>query len=132
MLILEGAGGLPRPGGEIVPPPGQELLGVITSRGPSRESYNSMRKATGAGEAGGPPAAGAAVSAEGMRASISSAAVAPALLQRGLPGSGAEVVAVEGAATLPGDGRGQAETERPKPALPGAGAQPGTRTARGG
>ena len=36
----------------------------------------------------------------------------------------AGVVAVEGAATLPGDSRRQAETERPKPALPGAGPQP--------
>ena len=44
---------------------------------------------------------------------------APALLQRALPGGGAEMVTVEGAAALPDDGAGPTETKRPKPALPG-------------
>src|SRR4051794_14698422 len=43
------------------------------------------------------------VSAERLRPTLSSAASAPALLQRGLPGCGAEVVALEGAAEIPGD-----------------------------
>src|ERR1019366_898245 len=46
-------------------PPGQELLGVITSHGPSRESYRSSRKSRGSAEAIAPSAADAAVSAEG-------------------------------------------------------------------
>jgi hypothetical protein len=37
----------------------------------------------------------------------------------------------KGAATIPGNDDGQTETERPKPALPGAGAEPETITARG-
>jgi hypothetical protein len=66
------------------------------------------------------PAADAALSAERLRGALSSSAGAPALLQRALPGGGAEMVAVEGATTIPGDGTGQTATERPKPALPGA------------
>ena len=41
------------------------------------------------------------------------------------------MVAVEGAATIPGDDGGHTETEQPKPALPGAGAEPETTRARG-
>jgi len=55
-----------------------------------------------------------------MRAALSSAAGAPPLLQRGLPGGGTEMVAVEGTAAVPGDDIRQKETERAKPALPGA------------
>ena len=84
-------------------PPGQELLGVITSHGPSRESYRPSRKSRGSAEAIAPPAADAALSAERMRAALSSPAGAPALLQRRVPGGGAEMVAVEGAAKIPGD-----------------------------
>jgi hypothetical protein len=112
-------------------PPGQELLGVITSHGPFRESYRSSRKSRGSAEAIAPPAADAVLSAERMRAALSSPAGAPALLQRALPGGGAEMVAVEGAATIPGDGGGPTETERAKPALPGAGQKPETTRARG-
>ena len=36
------------------------------------------------------------------------------------------MVAVEGTATLPGEGGEQTEAERPKPALPGAGQEPKT------
>ena len=127
MLILEGAGGLPRPGGEVGPPPGQELLGAVTSHGPSRESYKQSRETRGrAAAAGSPPAQGPALSAEGMRAAFSSAASAAALLQSAVPGGGAGVVAVEGAATLPRDGGGPTEAERAEPALPGAGPQPET------
>jgi hypothetical protein len=101
--------------------PGQELLGVITSHGPSRECYTPSRKSRGwPAEAIVPPAANAYLSAEGMRAAFPSSASTAALLQRALPGGGAEVVAVESTATIPGDGAGPAETERPKPALPGA------------
>jgi hypothetical protein len=72
------------------------------------------------------------LSAEGMRATLSSAASEPALLQPALPGSGAAMVTVEGAATIPRDGAGPAETERARPALPGARQKPETTTARGG
>jgi hypothetical protein len=54
----------------------------------------------------------AALSAEGMRAALSSRAGAPALLQRTLPGVGEVLVTVEGATTISGDGGGPTETER--------------------
>src|SRR5271169_200303 len=111
-------------------PPGQELLGVVTSHGPSRESYRSSRKSRRSAPAFGTPAAEAALSAEGVRAALSSPASAPALLQRAVPGGGAEMGAVEGPATIPGDDGGQRETAQPKRALPGAGAQPETARAR--
>src|ERR1700685_1254284 len=107
-------------------PPGPELQGVITSHGPSRESYRSSRKSRGAAEAFSPPAAHAVLSAEGMRAALSSLAGAPALLQPELPGGGAEMVAVEGAATIPGEGGGPTETEWSKSALPGPCQRPET------
>ena len=67
---------MPRRG--VRSPPGQELLGVATSHGPSRESYRSSRKSRcGTAEASGTPAEGAALSAERMRAALSSAAGAP-------------------------------------------------------
>src|ERR1035441_2455721 len=76
-------------------PPGQELLGVITSHGPSRESYRSSRKSRGSAEAIAPSAADAALSAERVRGALRSPAGAPALLQRRVPGSGAGMVAME-------------------------------------
>src|SRR6266849_2256564 len=115
----------------VASPPGQELLGVITSHGPSRESYRSSRKSRGwSAKAIAPPAADAALSAERMRAAFSSPASTPALLQRALPGGGAAMVAMEGAATVPGEGSGPAETERPEPTLPGARQKPETSRAR--
>jgi len=51
------------------------------------------------------------VPAKGLPATLSSSAGASALLQRTLPRGGAEVVALEGAATISGGG-GQAETQR--------------------
>ena len=52
-------------------PPGPELLGVITSRGPSRESYTPSRKSRGwPAEAIATSAADARLSAEGMRAAF--------------------------------------------------------------
>src|ERR1700674_4956778 len=120
------------PGGEVDSPPGQELLGVITSHGPSRESYRSSRKSRGwATEAIAPSAADARLSAEGMRAAFSSPTSAPALLQRGLPEGGAEMVALESPREISGDDGGPAETERAKPALPGARQKPETIKARG-
>jgi len=41
----------------VVPHPGQELQGVITSHGPSRESYRSSRKSRGSAEGFKTPAA---------------------------------------------------------------------------
>src|ERR1700688_2881832 len=111
-------------------PPGQELLGVITSHGPSRESYSSSRKSRGSAKAMGTPDADAAQSAERVRAALSSPAGAPALLQSAPPGGGAEVGAMEGAAAIPGDDGGPTGTERPKPTLPGACPEPETPRAR--
>src|SRR5438477_5491728 len=106
----------------VASPPGQELLGVITSHGPSRESYSPQQKSRGwPAEAIAPPAADAELSAERMRTALSSRAGVSALLQQRLPGGGAEMVAVEGAATISGYRCGRAETEWTKPALPGVG-----------
>src|SRR5215469_13624932 len=41
---------------------------------------------------------------QGMRGALPSPSGTPALLQRAVPESGAEMVALEGAATIPGDG----------------------------
>ena len=75
-------------------------------------------------------ATAAVVFAERVQAAFSSAAAAPAVLQRGLPGGGAEVVAVESPATVPRNGGGPSATQRSKPALPGARQEPETSTAR--
>src|SRR2546427_9771273 len=111
--------------------PGQELLGVITSHGPYRKSYQVSQKAKGRPTtASGLPAAHSLLSAEGMRAAFSSQASATAILQRRVRKGGAAMGAVEGAATVPGDSHRQGETERSKPALPGAGQKPETTRAR--
>jgi len=73
---------------------------------------------------------GPACAAKGLPTTLSSSAGASALLQRTLPGSGAEMVALEGAATISGDGSGATETEWSKPSLPGAGAKPERSKAR--
>jgi hypothetical protein len=112
-------------------PPGPELLGVITSHGPSRESYRSSRKSRGSAEAFRAPAAHAVLSAEGMRTALSSPAGAPALLQRRMPEGGAEMVAVESPREIPGVGGGPTETERSKPTLSGACQRPETSRAGG-
>src|SRR6266851_1409125 len=113
-------------------PPGQELLGVITSHGPSRESYSPCRKSRGgAAQAIAPPAANPPVSAERLRAAVSSPAGPPTILQPRVPSGGAAVGAVEGAATIPDDQRGPTEAERARAALPGAGQKPETPGARG-
>src|ERR1700735_4717648 len=103
------AGGT-EPWRRVASTPGQELLGVITSHGPSRESYNSIRKSSRSAEAIGTPATETAVPAERMRAALSSPAFSTAVLQRGLPEGGAEMVAVEGPATIPDDEGRQTET----------------------
>ena len=119
------------PGRGVDSPPGRELLGVITSHGPFRESYSPTRKSRGQpAEAIAPPAADASLSAEGMRAALSYSADVPALLQRTLPGVGVALVTVEGAATIPGDEGGPTETERPKPTLSGADQKPESPRAR--
>ena len=90
------------PGRGVDSPPGRELLGVITSHGPYRESYSPTRKSRGqSAEAIALPAEDASLSAQRMRTALSSPADAPALLQRTLPGVGAALVTVEGAATIP-------------------------------
>src|SRR5664279_1913999 len=109
---------------------GQELLGVITSHGPSRESYRSSRKSRGSAEAIAPSAADAAVSAEGVRGALSPTAGTPALLRRGMPGGGTEMVAPESPREIPGDGGGPTETEWSKRALPGARQKPENTRAR--
>src|SRR5437879_3872300 len=109
----------PRRGAD--PSPGQELLGVITSHGPFRQSYSPSRKSRGwPAEATPPPAADAGLSAERMRAALSSAPITTALLQREVPGGGTKMVALESPREIPGDGGGSTETERSKRALPGA------------
>src|SRR5258705_14015733 len=56
-------------------PPGQELLGVITSHGPYRASYQVSQKAGGRPTTtSGLPVAHSPLSAEGMRATFSSQA----------------------------------------------------------
>ncbi len=69
----------------------------------------------------GEAATDAAVSAERMRSALLSGASAPAVLQQTVSRSGAEVVAVESPATISRNGSGPSQTQRPKPALPGAG-----------
>jgi hypothetical protein len=68
--------------------------------------------------------------AERMPAALSSEAGIAAFLQQFLPESGAGMGALEDAATLPQNQVGQGETESPKPALPGTGAEPETTKAR--
>ena len=113
-------------------PPGQELLGVITSHGPSRECYTPPRKSRGwPAEAIAPSAANTPVSAKRMRAALPSPAGTTALLQRRVPGNSAGMVALEGPGKIPGDQGWQAATERSKPTLPGAGEKPEAPRARG-
>jgi hypothetical protein len=107
------------------------FLGVITSHGPSRESYRSSRKSRRSAEAFRASAALAALFAQRMRAALSPPAGTPALLQRRLPASGTGMVAWEGAGKIPGDQGRQAATERSKPTLPGAREKPETARARG-
>jgi hypothetical protein len=110
-----------RPGEETYSPPGPELLGVVTSHGPSRESYTPSRKSSDwLAAASDIPVTDAPVSTQRLRAAFSSPASTPAVLQRGVPGSSAKMVAVEGPATLPADGSGPTEAEWSKPTLPGA------------
>ena len=110
--------------GKLVSPPGQELLGVITSHGPSRESYSPSRKSRGTAAAIALSAADAALPAERVRATISSAAGVSALLQRGMPGGGAEMVAPESPSEISGNGGGPTKTKRSKPPLSGTRQKP--------
>ena len=56
--------------------PGQELLGVITSHGPSRDCYTLAQKSSGwSAQAPGMSAADAAVSAQRLRPALPSAAI---------------------------------------------------------
>jgi len=71
------------------------------------------------------------VPAKGLPAALSPSAGASALLQHTLPGGVAEVVALEGAATISGDNGGPEETERAKPTPSGARQKPENIRARG-
>jgi hypothetical protein len=66
------------------------------------------------------------VSAERLRGTFSCAPTAAAVLQQRVPEGGAKMGAVEGAAEIPGDEGWPAETQWPKPVLPGAGQKPET------
>jgi hypothetical protein len=98
---------------------------VSTSHGPYSKSYQPTGQASRH-----TATASAPLSAEGLRAAISSAAGAPAVLQRGVSGRGATLVVLEGTATLSDHGGRPTEAQRAKPALPGAG--PRTETAGAG
>lgn len=67
------------------------------------------------------------MSAEGVREPLSPPTGETALLQPGMPAGGPSLVALEGPAAIPDDGGGQAEAQRAKPALPGAGPEPEAR-----
>jgi hypothetical protein len=108
-------------------PPGQELLGVATSHGPSRESYRSSRKSRGGtAEASGTPATARRCLLKGCEQRFHPRQARHPLLQRALSGGSAEMLAVEGTSAVPGDDVRQEETERAKPALSGARPGPGT------
>src|SRR5947209_3117870 len=62
----------------------------------------------------------AAVCSQRMRAALSSSPSAAALLQRGLPKGGAEMVALEGATEIPRHGSREREAKRAEPTLQGA------------
>jgi len=79
-------------------------------------------------EAPATPAADAAVFAEGLWADLPAPAADDTLLLRGVPGAGAPVEGVEGAATLPSVPERPAEAAGPEPPLPGA--PEGTTSAR--
>ena len=101
--------------------------------GPDEDSTHLGRRAeTRRPETPEPPAADARLFAEGLWAAFSSGGGAPALLQPGMPASGAAVVAVEGAAELPGDSGGQRKTQWAKPALPRTGQKAETSSAARG
>jgi len=90
--------------------PGQELLGVMTSHGPSRDCYTPAQKSSGwSAQAPGISAADADVSAQRLQSAIPSEASPPVLLQREVPPGSAEMVAMEGPAAIPGDGGGSEE-----------------------
>ena len=100
---------MPRRG--VGSPPGQELLGVITSHGPSRESIRPSRKSSGAARATSSPPEDEVLSAERMRPVFSAAAVESTLLQRGVPEGSPEMVEMEGAAEISGDAVRQSEAD---------------------
>src|SRR6516162_11612223 len=93
-------------------PSGARAFREPHSRGPCRGFYTLRpRPGTRRAETPGPPAADARLSAERLRPAVSSCCSAPALLRPTVPASGAAMVAVEGAAELPGDGGGQRKTQ---------------------
>ena len=78
----------------------------MTSLGPSRECYKPSRKSRGRPAKTDTSAASCpavpAVSAQRMRAALSAATCAAALLQRAVPEGGAGLVAVESPGEIPG------------------------------
>lgn len=69
-----------------VPPTGRELLRVVISHRSSRARYKPFRKSRGWATASGPPPTNATLSAERVRAPLSSPAGTPPLVKRGPPG----------------------------------------------
>jgi len=67
------------------------------------------------------------VSAEGVRETLPPPARPAALLQPGMSGGRPSLVALEGPASIPGYGGGQAKAQRAEPTLPGAGSEPKAR-----
>src|ERR1700683_3469620 len=104
----------------------------MTSHGPSRESNRPSRKSSGAAKAISPPTACTDLCTQRLREALPPAQGEPALLQRGMPEGGAEMVEMEGAAEISDDEVRQSEADRSKPALPRARQEPQTNGARGG
>ena len=125
-LVLIRRSAAPRRG--VQSPPGQELLGAITSLGPSRECYTPSRKSRGA--AGG----------NGRRAGRGARrCLLKGCEQRFRPRQARQRYCSEqcrqaarawsrwkAQAELSGHGGGQTEAQRAKPALPGARQEPKT------
>jgi hypothetical protein len=124
-LVLIRRSAAPRRG--VQSPPEQELLGAMTSLGPSRECYKPSRKSRGRpAKTADAPTTASTVPAQRMRAPLSAETGAAALLQRAVPEGGAGLVAEEGAGELPGHGGRQTEAQRAEPTLPGARQEPKT------
>jgi len=94
-------------------PPRLDPLGrKAPSRGPVQRSINFSCKASASATLW---AAGAAVSAERLRAVVHAGVPPGAVLQRGVPDGRGALASVEGAAALPSDGRWSGVSSRTEP-----------------
>ena len=99
--------------------------GAFTSHEPSRlYTPGEPFRARWTAEKSGAQAAKPPLPVEGVRAVVPSAAGTRALLQPSVPAGSEQVVTVEGAAEIPGDGGGPGEAQRAEPALSGMGFEP--------